>query len=78
MRIDEKEIIGIIARVIRVDPGRITPETNLFYDLGVDSLLAIKVLAALDKKYGIDVPENRLNINMKVADIISLVAQYAK
>jgi acyl carrier protein len=78
MKTNEKEIIEIIAKIIRVDPNKITLDTNLFHDFGADSLLAIEILGALDKRYGVNVPEDRLNNKMKVADIIALVAEYVK
>ena len=71
----EKEIRALVAKVIKIPENKINPAANLFTELGVDSLLGVEIFAALDKKYGIDVPENRLrNINT-LNDIIDLVKE---
>ena len=71
----EKEIKELIAKVAKVPVSKLTDDTNLFSDLGVDSLLGVEIFAALDKKYGLDIPENRLKDVQTVRDVIDLVAQ---
>ena len=68
-----KEIMALISKVIKVPEDKIDPNANLFTDLGVDSLLGVEIFAALDKKYGLDVPEEKLRDINTVNDIIALV-----
>ena len=57
----------------KIPEDKINENANLFSDLGIDSLLGVEIFAALDKKYGINVPEEELkNINT-LGDIINLV-----
>ena len=70
-----KEIKALISKVIKIPEDKIDPDANLFTDLGVDSLLGVEIFAALDKKYRIDVPEEKLrNINT-LNDVIALVEE---
>lgn len=46
----EKEIISIISDVSGIDEEEITLETNLVNDLEVDSIKAIEIAVAIEKK----------------------------
>ena len=74
----QTEIVALVSKVIKIPAEKIDPNANIFYDLGVDSLLGVEIFAALDKKYGIDVPEERLRSVSTVNDIIKLVDEYNK
>jgi acyl carrier protein len=70
-----KEVRTLVSKVIKRPEEQIDPNVNLFTELGVDSLLGVEIFAALDKKYGLDVPEEKLkNINT-LNDIIALVKE---
>jgi len=56
----EDDIRNLIATIIEVEPSRIGPETHLVKDLGIDSMMALEILAAIEKKYKIRIPEGRL------------------
>ncbi len=51
----EREIVGIIADVTGVDEEEITPEKNFFKDLDIDSIKAIEITVAIEKKLKISV-----------------------
>jgi acyl carrier protein len=68
-----KEVKSIVALVIKVPEDEIDSNANLFSDLGVDSLLGVEIFAALDKKYGLDVPEEKLKDINSLNEIVALV-----
>ncbi len=68
-----KEIKAVVAKVIKIPEDKIDPNTNLFTELGVDSLLGVEIFATLDKKYSLDVPESKLKDVNTINDIIALV-----
>jgi acyl carrier protein len=70
-----KEVKALVAKVIKLPEDKIEPNANLFTDLGVDSLLGVEIIASLDRKYGLDVPENRLKDVHTLNDIIALVKE---
>lgn len=63
----ESDIRALIAEIIEKDPGEITPEAKFFEELGVDSMMALEIMAAIEKKYRIKIPEEKLPqfINLK-------------
>lgn len=56
----EDEIKSIIAEIVEVDPSKIGPDTELAKDLGVDSMMALEILAAIEKKFKIRIPDGCL------------------
>lgn len=69
----ESEIKALVAKIIKVPENKIKPDANLFSDLGVDSLLGVEIFAALDKKYGLVIPEEKLRGVSTLNDLIALV-----
>jgi acyl carrier protein len=51
----EKEIVSIISDVSGFDENEITPNKNFFKDLEIDSIKAIEITVAIEKKFKISV-----------------------
>ena len=72
---DKEMLLGqireIIAEVIEVEEEKIEGDTNFVEDLEMDSMLALEIVVAVEKKYKIKIPEERLvdikNLNDAVA-----------
>jgi acyl carrier protein len=66
----EKEVTAIVAEVTELDRDEIwnKREANFFKELEIDSLLALEILALIEKKFKIQIPEEKL------VDISSLTA----
>lgn len=56
----EIELRSIIAEIIEKEPETISPDAKFYEDLGVDSMMALEILAAIEKKYRIAIPEEKL------------------
>jgi len=56
----ENEIRAIIAEIVEIEPEKITPEANFVEDLGMDSMMALEILASIEKKYKLKIPEENL------------------
>ena len=71
-----REIKRLIAEVTEREPDEIT-DTALFADeLGVDSLMAMEVMVAVDKKYKINIPEDEFAKIKNVDDTVQVVQRY--
>ncbi len=68
----EQEIKTLVSKIIKIDESRIDPDANIFSEYGVDSLLGVEILAGLDKKYGLDVPEQKIREIKTLNDIIRI------
>ena len=70
------EVKKLIAEVTEREPGEIT-DTALFADeLGVDSLMAMEVMVAVDKKYKINIPEDEFAAIKNVDDTVTVVLRH--
>ncbi|MDD5005577.1 MAG: acyl carrier protein [Candidatus Omnitrophica bacterium] len=74
----EQEIREIIAEIIEKKPETITGDANLFEDLGADSMMALEILAALEKKYKVVIPEDKLTQLTSLRKIMELVETLKK
>jgi acyl carrier protein len=53
----EEEVKNMVAEIIEIPAEEITPDADLFNDLSIDSLKAIEIVAAFEKKFRIIIPE---------------------
>jgi acyl carrier protein len=57
---DKGEIRAILADVLEREPAEITDEAKFATELGVDSLVALEVVVALERRYGVKLDESKL------------------
>ena len=46
----ENELRQLIAEILEKDPKEIAPETRFIEDLGMDSMMALEILVAMEKR----------------------------
>lgn len=68
-----EEIKKVIAETLNCDEEKITPEANLFDDLGADSLDAVELNMALEEKFGVTIEDEAMAQIKTVADIVNLL-----
>jgi len=56
----EQEVKNLVAEVLETEPGKISPSAKFVDDLGMDSMMALEILASLEKKYKITIPEDTM------------------
>jgi len=69
----EKEIISLISEVSGFDKEEITTETNLPDDLEIDSIKAIEITVALEKKFKISVRDEDVPNITTVSQAVDMV-----
>ncbi|ODS34066.1 MAG: acyl carrier protein [Candidatus Scalindua rubra] len=80
----EKEITSIVAEVTELDENEIWDkrDADFFKDLEIDSLLALEILALIEKKYKVQIPEEKLvditSINATIEMTKSTLEENAK
>ena len=70
----ETEIRSLVAEILEADEEKITADARFVEDLGMDSMMALEILASVEKKYKIKIPEEYLT---KVTSLKSM-AEIAK
>ena len=71
----EKDIISILSEVSGVDEQEIKPETDLAKDLEIDSIKAIEITVAIEKKFKISVRDEDVPKIMTLRQAVDLVSQ---
>ena len=66
----------IVAEVLEVEPGTIEPDAKLVEDLGMDSMKALEIMAAIEKRFRIKVPEDSLPKLTTLNRVIQVAKQY--
>ena len=74
----EQEVTRLIAEIIEMEPSQIDPDAHLVEDLGMDSMMALEILAAIEKKFRIKIPEDDLPKITTVNKAIELARRYVK
>jgi acyl carrier protein len=72
----EIEIRDLIAEIIEKEPKEITPDAKFFEDLGVDSMMALEILAAVEKKYRIHIPEEKLTQLVTLRQTVAVAREF--
>jgi acyl carrier protein len=70
------EIKRLVANVTEREPDEISDTAHYMDELGVDSLMAMEVMIAVDKKFKIDIPEEEFNKASNVNESVAMVEQW--
>jgi acyl carrier protein len=70
------EIKRLVANVTEREPEEISDTAHYMDELGVDSLMAMEVMIAVDKKFKIDIPEEEFNKATNVNESVAMVEQW--
>ena len=74
----EQKVRALIADILEIEPGEINPDANLVEDLGMDSMMALEILASIEKTFKIKIPEEDLPKITTLNRAIELARKYAK
>ena len=66
----DQDIRGLVAEILETEPETINGDAHFVKDLGMDSMMALEILAGIEKKYRIVIPEDMLT---KFTDLSSSV-----
>ena len=70
------EVRRLIADVTERKPDEISDTALLTDELGLDSLMALEVMVAVDKKYKINIPEEEFSTIRTLNDAVEVVRRH--
>ena len=56
----QEAVRRLVAKSAKCDPADLDPEADLLMELGIDSLEGLKLLAVLEQRYGVILPDHEL------------------
>ena len=68
-----EKVQAILARQLRLDAEKITPESNIKRDLGADSVDILQLLMKVEDTYGIVIPDEALAGFETVRDVVTFL-----
>jgi acyl carrier protein len=71
----ETEIVEIVSAIAKTPVADIDLDTDLRLDLNVDSLQGLQIMAAIERRFGIEVPDDDLDQYTSVGVIAETVAR---
>src|SRR5689334_593160 len=66
----------LVAEITERDPSEVSDTALFIEDLGIDSLMAIEMLVAMDKKYKVQIPEEEFKNIKCVNDAVAIVQRH--
>ncbi|MBQ9193722.1 MAG: acyl carrier protein [Bacteroidales bacterium] len=69
------KVQAILAKQLRLDPAKITLESEIKKDLGADSLDILQLLMRIEDQYGIVIPDKALATFRTVQDVVTYLEQ---
>jgi len=72
----EGELREMIRQIIEVEPDKITRDADFIQTLGMDSMMALEILAAMEKKYKIRIPEEKLPQLKNLSEVIRVAKEH--
>lgn len=67
-----KEVMQIVADIAELELEEVTPDASL-EDLGVDSLNGLRIVAEVEKRYGVNIPDDAIGKIRTMPEIFALV-----
>ena len=64
-----KELQDLAAEILGVDPDQVQMDKSFARDLAADSLDLVELIAAVEDKYGVELPEAELEKMKVIADL---------
>lgn len=66
----QQEMQGLVSGVTGRSPEELRPDANLWSDLGIDSIKAVEIAVAIEKRYKVNIRDEQIpkitNINQAV------------
>lgn len=71
--ISNEELAHLVADTFKIDYHCVKPKTNLFQELGADSLELLSFITMLEKKYNLKVPDDVIEDFYCVENIFNFI-----
>jgi acyl carrier protein len=72
-RVRRDDLHELVADVLDVEPEALTDDSHFVDDFGVDSLVALELAIALERRYGVAIAEEEIAAVRRMPDVVDLV-----
>ncbi len=72
----EKKVVDILSKKFGTEPSKISPETRLAEDLGVDSFGAVELMFELEEAFNLKIADSDIEHIKCVKDIVDYLVNW--
>ena len=72
----EQKVVDILAKKFGTEPSKITPDTRLAEDLGVDSFGAVELMFELEEAFNLKIADSDIEHIRCVKDIVAYLVTW--
>ncbi len=66
----------VICRFVEIDPEKLTEETNIRSELGLNSLELINIAVAIEDEFDVEIPDREVGNIETLGDAIKVIEKY--
>ena len=74
-QLDFKELQELSAEILGIDPGQVQMDKSFQRDLAADSLDLVELIAAIEDKYDVELPDDELEKMKTISDLWQYLQQ---
>ena len=72
----QKQVIRIVAKVLKMEASEISPDANFIFDLGADSMQSLELIAGFEEEFNIEMDEDKALAVQTVSDAVEFIHSY--
>ena len=71
-----EKLIEVICRYVDIDPSKLSAETNIRSELGLNSLELVNIAVAIEDEFDVEIPDREVMNIETLADAVAIIEKY--
>ena len=71
-----EKLIEVICRYVDIDPSKLSAETNIRSELGLNSLELVNIAVAIEDEFEVEIPDREVMNIETLADAVAIIEKY--
>lgn len=71
-----EKLIEVICRYVDIDPAKLSAETNIRSELGLNSLELVNIAVAIEDEFEVEIPDREVMNIETLADAVRIIEKY--
>ena len=69
-------LIEVICRYVDIDPSKLSADTNIRSELGLNSLELVNIAVAIEDEFDVEIPDREVMNIETLADAVAIIEKY--
>ena len=71
-----EKLIEVICRYVDIDPAKLSADTNIRSELGLNSLELVNIAVAIEDEFDVEIPDREVMNIETLADAVAIIEKY--